>query len=78
MPPRNLTARFARNFGACLLVPLICAGRLTTQEISLDLGGGVKMEFVWVPVGGTDGRTSAQIGDQSGAHENETVRIETI
>lgn len=57
-----------------LLLPAL----LLADEISLDLGGGVKMEFVWVPVGGSDGRISVQIGDQSGAREKEPVSTETI
>ena len=78
MPPRNLTARFARNFGACLLVPLICAGRLAAQEISFDLGGGVKMEFVWVPVTTSGAKKEIKIGDFSNPEGKEPVQKELI
>ena len=78
MLPGDLTTRFKRSCWACLLALFISSGIVLAQVVSLDLGGGVKMEFVWVPVGGADGRTSVQIGDQSGAHEKEPVRTETI
>jgi hypothetical protein len=42
------------TFAGFLLLPAV----LAAQEVSLDLGGGVKMEFVWVPVGGPDGTAS--------------------
>ena len=78
MPSGNLTTCSSRSIGACLLVLLICAGRLAAQEISLDLGGGVKMEFVWVPVGGPDGTASIQIGDFSGTNVKEPLHTESI
>jgi len=51
---------------------------LPAGTVSLDIGGGVKMDFVWVPVGGADGRTSVQVGDQNGARDKEPVRTEMI
>jgi len=74
----NLTARFAQCAGACLLVLLIGAGRLAAQEISLDLGGGVKMEFVWVPIPGCEKKASIQIGDFTGSHRMEPVKEITL
>jgi TPR repeat protein len=74
----HLTARFAQCAGACLLVLLIGAGRLAAQEISLDLGGGVKMEFVWVPIPGCEKKASIQIGDFTGSHRMEPVKEITL
>ena len=64
--------------GAFALVLLICAGNLVAQDISLDLDGGVKMEFVWVPVGGPDGTSSIEIGDFSGKNVKEQLHTESI
>ncbi len=66
------------RFGTCILILLICTGRLAAQQISLDLGGGVKMEFVWVPVGGSDGTAVIEIGDFTGSHRREPVKKITL
>ena len=78
MPIRNFTKSLRRGFDACALVLLISAGNLVSQEVSLDLGGGVKMEFVWVPVVGPDGTALIEIGDFSGTNVKEPVRAESI
>jgi len=70
-----------RTVGAYLvtvMVLVICQGANGDDEVSLNLGGGVTMEFVWVPVEGSDGRATVKIGDQTGAHGKEPVKTETI
>ena len=78
MLPGYLTARSARNIGACLLGLLTCVGRLTAQEISLDLGGGVKMEFVWILVTAGGAKKEIKIGDFSNPMGKEPVQKELI
>jgi TPR repeat protein len=70
--------KLLRCFTIIALASFVSLGLLIAEEIFLDLGDGVKMDFVWVPVEGKDGRAMIQIGDQSGAHEKESVRVETI
>jgi len=74
----NIAKRFGRCFSACAVGVLICLGNLAAQDVSLDLGGGVKMEFVWIPVGGTDGTTSIKIGDFSGLNAKEQPHMASI
>lgn len=50
-----------------------CASVLFAEGVSLDLGDGVTMDFVWVPVDGPDGLCMVEIGDASGTHEREPV-----
>ena len=44
----------------------------------MDLGSGVAVELVWIPVEGSDGHAEVKIGDQTGAHEKEPMKPETI
>ena len=62
----------------------VCAFWLTfgqaglAENLTLDLGGGVKMEFVWIPLPGGEGKASVQIGDFTGVHGLEPVREVTL
>jgi hypothetical protein len=60
--------------GIIALLGLIAPGCLFADEISLDLGGGVKMEFVWIPLPGEERKASVQIGDFTDAHSIEPVK----
>jgi len=69
----------SKNLGVlCAVALAICSIARAADEIALDLGGGEKIEFVWVPVEGSDGRAAVKIGDQTGAHKKEPVKSETI
>lgn len=61
------------SLGTCISMEALHA-----QDISLDLGGGVKMDFVWVPVNGADGTASIEIGDFSGTNVKEPRHTESI
>jgi len=60
--------------GAWAALFLFGASLWASENISLDLGGGVKMEFVWVPLPGGEGKVSVQIGDFTGVHGLEPVK----
>jgi len=73
-----LTNGCVRYFAAGYFALFVIVRPLPAQEVSLDLGGGVKMEFEWVPVGGTDGTALVEIGDFSGTNVKEPERTESI
>ena len=50
---------------------------ITPESISLLLGG-VRMDFVWVPVEGSDGFKQVEIGDFDGVRMKEKKRLESI
>ena len=64
---------------ATLVATMLFVPPLQGQNtVSLPLGEGIKMEFVWVPVPGTDGSISVELGDFTGARVKEPIRSETI
>jgi len=73
--PMRLSAKVCLLGCIAALFLLAC---LHAQDIALDLGGGVKMEFICVPVEGLDGTTTIKIGDFSGTKVSEPVRSESI
>jgi|GEM_PF-2189149 len=48
------------------------------NEVSLDLGGGVKVEMLWIPVEGSDGTAMIEIGNFAERNSKEPVHSETI
>jgi len=74
-----LTNRLGRRFLLFALMLIPCStGWLAAQEVSLDLGGGVRMDFIWVSVSGADGTSTIKIGDFSGANVKEKPRVASI
>jgi TPR repeat protein/formylglycine-generating enzyme required for sulfatase activity len=66
-----------KNLLSVALLFFLAEGRFAftqTSGISLDLGSGVQMEFVRVPLGGAERERSVEIGDFSGNRPAEQVR----
>jgi len=75
--------RLLQSAERCHLVGMVftfylCLGSLYAETVSLDLGDGVKMEFVWIPVDGNDGQRRIEIGDFTGVHAKEPNQSQQI
>jgi len=73
----------SRQFASLLLILSACFALAplrghAAENLDLDLGGGVTMKFVWVPVETVNGRNEVSIGDFTGRHAKEPQRIEVI
>ena len=72
---REKPSRFSALF-VCVLFLSSAAG-VVAESLSLSLGG-VRMDFVWVPVEGSDGFKQVEIGDFAGGRAKERKRSESI
>lgn len=72
---REKCSRFSALF-VCVLFLSSAAGAFA-ESLSLSLGG-VRMDFVWVPVEGSDGFKQVEIGDFAGGRAKERKRSESI
>jgi len=72
---RENPSRFSVLF-VCFIFLSSAAGAVA-ESLSLSLGG-VRMDFVWVPVEGSDGFKQVEIGDFGGGRAKEIKRSESI
>jgi hypothetical protein len=73
--PRGKFSCFNALFIFFLLVST--ATGASAESLSLPLGGA-RMDFVWVPVDGSDGFKEVEIGDFGGGRVKERKRVERI
>ena len=55
----------SHRIGALFAI-LLCTGTISAETVSLDLGDGVKLDLVWVPVNSAAEQREIEIGDFTG------------